>query len=380
MDNNWYARVFAIKTGAVVDELPLVSQPVWLQQVNADGSFTVTTPIGGNGGLSKRTLRGYVAEGRFGVAVCWGSGGTSDWIAQAGPIWSYAPDEGTNGPPTLQIGGSGFWGLLKARLQVPGTWTPSMGISGTNSTANYGPSSMHDIARSMLLDTLMRDSLPLDVPAAAGSGTNVRNFPGYDLAMMGQRLYELTQDIGGPDVVFQPYFASSNLIRFQALIGNPYLVQAGDPLIFDYRSNLTSLKAPSDGSKLSITTYEKGNGVEASTLFAYATDTTLTNAGWPLLESVDSSHASVTDQATLQGWANSVQTQFGRPIETWVSTILMDSNPQAGTYSPGVTATYNVAGHPWLEDGQYSQRILGLQNGTNVDEMVHILDAKQGVV
>lgn len=377
MSNGWYALVYAVKTGQVCDELPLTSQPTWLQQVNADGSFTVTTPIGGNGGLSKRTLRSYMQAGRFGVAVCWGSGSPSDWIAQAGPLWTYDPDEATS---TLQIGGSGFWGLLKARVQVPGTWTPSVGIGGSTSISNYGPSSMHDIARSMLLDTLTRDSLPLDVPAAVGSGTNVRTYPGYDLATVGQRLYELSQDQDGPDIVFAPYFAASNVIRHQALIGNPLLVQAGDPLTFDYGSNLVSLKAPSDGSKLSTTTMEKGNGIEAATLFAYSTDTALTAAGWPLLESVDSNHTSVTDQTTLQGWANSVQSQFGRPIETWVGTVKMNDNPMAGTYTAGVRGTYNVTNHAWIEDGQYSQRILGLQNGQNVNELVHILDAKQGVV
>lgn len=377
-DNIWYALVYENKTGAVVDDLPLIGVPQWQNLINTPNcGGTVTTPVGDgtSDALSADKLRTYfeVGAGRFGVAVCYGTRLPSDWIAQAGPAWVATPsdDTATSEVPSVQIGFSGFWSLLQARIMVPS------GASGIGAVAAYGPSTLRDIARAMLTDTLIRSTLPLDVPAALGdSGANVRNYPAVDLAYFGQRLQELTQVQNGPDICFQPYFSAPGTIRHQALIGNPYLTVTSQPMVFDYGANLISVIPPVSAVGMATRSYAKGAGTDAGSLvWGYSADATLENAGWPLLESVDSNHTTVTAQAEIDGWAAANQTQNGRAVKAWAARVRLDGAAPAGSYAPGQAVMYNMQGHFWIPDGLYSQRLLGISNGPDDSSLAHILDA-----
>lgn len=377
-DNIWYALVYENKTGAVVDDLPLIGVPQWQNLINTPNcGGTVTTPVGDgtSDALSADKLRTYfeVGAGRFGVAVCYGTRLPSDWIAQAGPAWVATPsdDTATSEVPSVQIGFSGFWSLLQARIMVPS------GASGIGAVAAYGPSTLRDIARAMLTDTLIRSTLPLDVPAALGdSGANVRNYPAVDLAYFGQRLQELTQVQNGPDICFQPYFSAPGTIRHQALIGNPYLTVTSQPMVFDYGANLISVIPPVSAVGMATRSYAKGAGTDAGSLvWGYSADATLENAGWPLLESVDSNHTTVTAQAEIDGWAVANQTQNGRAVKAWAARVRLDGAAPAGSYAPGQAVVYNMQGHFWIPDGLYSQRLLGISNGPDDSSLAHILDA-----
>jgi len=380
-DNAWYALVYENKTGAVVDELPLIGVPQWqnlVNTVNCPGS--VVTPVGDGSAdaLTADKLRTYfeVGAGRFGVAVCYGTRLPSDWIAQAGPAWVATPsdDTATTGVPSVTIGFSGFWSLLMARLMAPASWTNATGVAAV---ATYGPSTLRDIARSMLTDALTRGTLPLDVPAALGdSDTNVRNYPVTDFAYLGQRLYELTQVQGGPDICFQPYFSTPGTIRHQALIGNPLLTVTSQPLVFDYGTNLISVIPAVSAAGMTTRTYAKGSGTDAGSLvWGYAADATFENAGWPVLEGVDSNHATVATQTEINGWATADQTQNGRAVKAWSARVRLDGSAPAGSYAPGQALVYNMQGHFWVPDGSYTQRLLGIANGPDDSSLAHILDA-----
>jgi hypothetical protein len=368
----WYCKLFLLTTGAVLGELPLTQDPAWSQQINQSGSWTALTPIGGSGGLSKATLRSLAKGGRVGVACCFGTGAATDYIAQAGPIWTgQCPQEQ---PSVWQLGGAGFASLLAATdLIDPNTATP---LVVTNS--------MQGIAVALLNAAQALNPLPVDIPAGPFTGITTMTYQWYDFATVWQRLQELTQLAGGPDVYFRPYFSDSSHIRWQAVVGNPYITQAGAPLLFDYGSNLTSCLPSSDSSKLATTVYAKGNGVEAGILWRQAVDTTLTGNGYPKLVYNDSSHSDVIDLNVLANWASGDLALYGRSVETWAATARTDMSPLLGSYGPGVFANYNFGddSHPIIPAGMYSQRILGLQrSGTGgPDEVEHILHAIQGAM
>lgn len=385
----YYAKIYSTVTGHVQQELPLHEDPIWQQQINQDGTWGVVTPIVNKeiaGGLKVIDLDQVCEEGRFSVAICYGYGSPNDPIVQGGPIWTYETYEGgtddsgaTEDVPTVRLGGAGFGSLLKARLQVPGVWTPAAGFGDTQSVSTY-TSSYQGIAALMLTDTVTRGALPLDIPTPI-SGTTTETYYGYDMLTVGQNLLDLTQLNGGPDLLFQPYFSDSATVRTQALIGNPTLTQPATPIVFDYGSSLQSVTVASDGSKLATTQYEKGNGVEAAIMWAYAQDPTLLSAAppWPLLESIDTSQANINSQATLNSWATSNLKLYGRPVKTWTGIARADTNPILGTYLPGYSLIYNMVNHSWIPDGRYSQRLLGLQNGQNPGEVIHILQGTSGV-
>lgn len=378
----WYCLIYQTTTGRVQRELPVIGDPQWTQQINDPGSYTISTPIGAaGGGLSRETLRGIVSAGRWGIACCYGTGEQSDYIAQAGPIT--VPELVSESPPVLQITGTGLWGMWSARMQVPSTWIASMGLGDTRSVTTYGPTSLQGVAVGILADAIARGSLPVDNVTSPAGGTTTMTYYGYELAYVGQRLQELTQVDGGPDIVFAPYFSAPDHIRWSAQIGNPTLAQPGTPLRWDYGSSLQSALTTSDGTRMSTTNYVKGSGVGAAVQWAEASDSTLIAAGWPMMEYVDTAHSNLVDPVAIQAQATANQALNGRPVETWKSVVRADSVPMLGTYGPGVSAFYNFSGnpdHPWIPPGQYLQRLLGLQNGQKAGEVVHILQATQGAV
>jgi hypothetical protein len=380
---SWYALVYRTKTGVVEDQLPLLDvRPTWSNIVNTPSCpWQLSTPIGRDaGGLPVDDLRiyGEDGQGNFSVAICYGTGLPSDWIAQAGPIWSSDPgdDRATAGVQAWTFAGSGLWSLFSARIVAPAGWSVPGGSSGA--VASY-TGSLHDILAAMLTDSLSRSSLPVDVPAALGGGTDSRSYTVGDFNNLGQELQKITQTTNGPDLVFQPYFSAPGVVRHQALIGNPYLSQAGAPFVFDYGKNLVSIKTPVSSSALSTRTYAKGAGTDPGSLnWGYSVDSVLEAAGYPLLENVDTSQTTVTDGGQIGNWAGARQTQTGRPIKAWSALVKVDDNEApAGAYAPGQSGTYNVIGHPTIRDGQYQQRILGLANADNDMEMLHILDVSR---
>lgn len=371
----YYALVYTTVTGEIIDEIPLAALPQWNQTINADGSWTITTQIGpddGSAGLTKTELRAVTDTWRHSVAICWGTGSSTDYICQAGPLT--ARQLVSEQPPILSLGGAGFWSLLRKVLQVASTW-PGTSLAQAGGADTSYTASMQGIAADICANAITRSGLPLDVPAPI-AGTAVQQYFGYQLTSAGQQLQVLTQLSGGPDVLLKPYFSDSGHIRHQALIGNPTLATSGNPLVFDYPSSAKSILPTDNGVGQSTTTYTQGNGVEYAILWAKSTDPTLTDAGWPPLENVDTSQSAQINQTVLQQAADGTQALNGRPISTWAVVMRQDDTDYPfGSYDPGVTGIYNLVKHCWEPDGLQIKRILGFQNGTNVDEFVHLLQS-----
>lgn len=374
----YYALVYLTVTGRIVFEIPLTGVPQWTQQINADGSWSIQTLIGPDdrsSGPTKADLRAYTDAWRHSVAICWGDGSSTDYVCQAGPLT--ARQLMSEKPPIIQFGGTGFWPLLRKIIQLASTWNGNLLSVGSGADTTY-TSSLQGIAAAMLSNAIARQSFPLDVPTITPpvTGTIAETYFGYDLTSAGQRLQELTQLQGGPDILFKPYRTSDGHVRHAAQIGNPYISNAGRPLVFDYPGSIQSILPTDNATGMSTKTYEKGNGVEYATLWTSTTDTTLTNAGWPLLEVADTAHADVTDATKLQQWSDGTQALNGRPLSTWATIVRQDDiDYPFGSYDPGVYGAYNVMGHPWLPDGKYNQRILGFQQGQKIGEFVHLLQS-----
>ncbi|HEX3778541.1 MAG TPA: hypothetical protein VHX38_02660 [Pseudonocardiaceae bacterium] len=373
----YYALVYLTVSGRIVDEIPLQAMPQWNQTIDADGTWSITTQIGpddGSSGKTKTELHAVTDKWRHSVAICWGDGSGTDYVCQAGPLT--ACQLVSEQPPILKIGGTGFWPLLRKLAQIASTW-PGVSLAQAGGADTTYTSSLQGIAVAILTNALARQPYPLDLPGPIG-GTATQTYFGYELISAGQRLQELTQGEGGPDILLKPYLTGDGHVRHQALIGNPTLATSGRPLVFDYPGNAVSILPTDDGSNLSTTTYEKGGGIEYATLWARSSDPSLTDDGWPLLENVDTSHSGETVQATLQSWSDGTQALTGRPIATWAVAVAQDdADYPFGSYDAGATGIYNVQEHCWLLDGLYTQRILGLQNGSEQGQVVHLLQTME---
>ena len=368
------AVAYQTSTGRVMYDIDLAADPSWSIALNGSNEgWQISMPLTDRAAANKArecSERWYTS-----VAIFWDGQG-----CQAGPV-SQNPDMGfINDMPVAVITGKGFWENLNQRLMHNRTWDPATGI--TSSTADLTiTDSLPNIAREIVNQATSwtvrpGSALPVDLPTAVASDSNTRTYHGYETASAGQRLQELTQVENGPDVLFQPYLttiAGQRYVRHRMLIGTPYLLQAGQPPKWDLGSSMVSMNVAGDSSPLITTSFVKGTGNEAGQLYGYATSADLIGKGWPALDFVDSSHTSASVQSTLDSWARANVAQYARKLEQWKPVILLDDDPHWGTYNPGHFGSYVVNDHPWVPDGTYTSRILGVSSaGTSIDDVPQI--------
>lgn len=370
-------------TGQIVGDLPFTAPPTWSRVLNGVGVLSgVSVPLNPqlDGDMAQRLREPW----RW--TVLWALGGA---VLQAGLLSDVVVND-TAKPTTAALTMVTLWEFLNRKRLVV---TPGQDVGTPAANVAFGPNvadtanrnlSLHSIARRLveLATTGTPNQLPIVLPDPI-AGTNVRTYLGSDLATTGTRLAELTQVINGPEVEFAPEFADSTqtYVRWRMRIGNNRLGQLGYPHAWDYQRALLSLSVGFDGSGMTFTTTTKGNdtrttsstGVVTGTLVsASATDSTYTGQGWPMLQTADTSHTSVIDTATVQGYATAAVTTNGTPLRTATAVVRNDGldnqgratgSPPIDLVSPGDTAVMGLTRHPFLADGQYPVRVLTLESG-----------------
>lgn len=356
-------QVVETRTGAIVmNELPVLGTPDFSRAINDDSTIKISVPVGASGVPAVPTLRSLVAPWRFSLAVSYGPPKPGNPILSYGPIMAHSFSDSSS---TLTIGAGSMWALLARRLLInpPSVVTSPLSMDAALD-ANYLGMTLWGIARNLVGDTLSRGTgyeLPIDLPASTVD-IHDRNYPIYDLASVGQRLKDLTQEENGPDIDWEPYFSSSSTVRIQMRVGTPALSQVGQELIWDYGSSLTFVDVDSNSSNMITDSFGRTNSSERASEVAWAADRSLVAVGFPVLETVDTSHQSVKDFTTLQGHANESVRFYRNPVETWDGEVVTDVSPIIGSYKPGDSAKFNIQRHVWIPPGLYQQRILGWSN------------------
>ena len=360
-------RLFAAETvtGRIVEDVPFVGAPQWVYGLNQAGSLQVTVPIGP---LDKARLRSLLDYWRISWGIAWGH-----HIWQCGPVVTYRYSD-VDGPPVVNIGCAGIWTLLTTKRVIANPSWVGTNIADAAADTVLTGLSLHTIAKRLVQNDMTRSgNLPIVLPADI-TGTAERTYPGYDLAYVGERLAQLTQVIDGPEVEFRPEYTDSTrtAVQWRMRIGDPRLGDLGLPHAWDYQRALTHVDEDGDGSQQQMETWVRGNGMERSLLTGHYTDTSLVTAGWPKLENIDGNHASATEQATLDGWAQADVQTYRRGITKWAGRVRIDGtdgrdnttgSPSMDSVSVGDNAFFQVRDHRWIPDGVYGQRVLSISSG-----------------
>lgn len=366
--------VASTRTGQIVADMPWVGVPRWEYRLNAAGSLTCTVPLDA---VDKVTFDELCTPWRWTWGLAWGS-----HILQAGPVITDRYQDQA-GPPTADVGCGGLWTLLHHRVLVNPGWAEGQDVAAAAADVVLTNRTLRQIARDMVSGDITRagHSLPIALPANDPAGSHERTYPGYDLAMVGERLQQLSQVIDGPEIEFRPRYTSESrtAIEWEMRAGSPRLGQLGYPHAWDYGQALTHVDFDRDGSDETFGHFERGNGMERGLLSAYQDDKTLVNLSgypWPDLETVGMSSTSDTDVANLQAKADGYVATHTRPVITWSATVRMDGtngqgaatrSPSLDTVRAGDNATFVLRGHRRIADGVYTRRILGASSGSSLD-------------
>lgn len=351
-------------TGQRIQTVPVVSGR-WRDTLNDAGALSCTVTLR-NEQVRRLGLQESAKPGKAFLAAIEG-----DLVLQAGPIWIHDFDNDTG---RLTIQASGMWSYFDHRVLIPvlAGFLPSSPSADTNLT-----SSLQGIARTLVAQARSHTggAVPVILPAAI-AGTNVRNYGGGDLGIVGERLRELTQVENGPDIRFQPRLRPDKTgVEWVMQIGTPT-----QPLLFSQvrptftigldGSSVSRLRIKADGTRLAGRGFASGGRAADDVLVAVSEDATLGAQGFPLLEVVDSSHATVSRVETLERYAAEITTLGRRPIETWSMRHEAAQRPFLSGFTVGDFAKVRVRNNAYLENRDHSMRIIsrsGDNRGRSVD-------------
>lgn len=382
-------RAFETRTGRVAATIPYVGLPAWSRGVVTAGSWRVSVPLDTDE-LSLELLNGVTDPWLWSWAICQG---TKIW--QAGPVVTESYDGGLS----TTFGGGGLLKLFtdKRLLLNPGRATLA-GIAASDADTLFGPTgyvpviggtvpsgnrnlSLHTIAKRLIQQDIATPGreVPIVFPDDI-AGTAQREYPGYDLASLGQRLLELSQVDGGPEFEFAPEFVdttSKQYIRWRLRLGNPYLGNLGFARYWEYRKALVDTKFDTDGGYRITRDFERGNGMNRDLVIGFADRPIGGAPAEMVLENVGNDHTSASDSATLNAWATATVAggQVAAPTLTHVVRVAGDNGEGFQTGSPALAevdagdnclTVYPASNpHPRLGAGTFAARIIDIGNGAD---------------
>lgn len=368
----WNVFVAKTRTGQIVKKnLPFVGVPAWSYALGDYGSWSVEIRVGGFGGVPAAEILPLLDSWRFSWGIAWGA-----HIFQCGPVVTGAFQD-DKGATTIRVAGSGIWGVFNKRFLVDSDWAPGLNIADEAYDVNLTGLSLHTIGVRLVQIGTARSghALPIVLPSDI-TGIDERNYPGYDVASVGERLQQLIKVDNGPEIEFRPRFADTAQTAIEWLYrsGNPRLGDLTYPHVWHYSKALTRVDVDFDGSHLVTTHITKGSGTERALTYGISTDATLPGLDWPALEDADSDHVSDVDQGTMDSWAKAYVDTYGRQAPTYDVTVRIDGTDGQGMQSSssiplvavGNNGVMHTKGHRLLGASDLPIRVIGITNGSDL--------------
>ncbi|KQR97699.1 MAG: hypothetical protein J0I33_07795 [Microbacterium ginsengisoli] len=336
-----------LRTGRQLIDIQVMAESTWSRSLNAPEKLTAVLDMQDPATIALRP-RQTIRPGRSVLAVAVG-----DVILAAGPVWAHDYDRDQK---TLRVTAVGLWSYFDHRYLLPlaaatadvatfivsdpasaGKTMPNAALATNLSNLEYGTIAKRWVQQAQ---AWTGGNVPV-VFEADRAGGRERNADAVDFKNIGTLLTQLTQLEDGPDIRFKPQFAADRL-------GVQFLLQTGtdaNPLITGTAvhqwtvgvpgSGVSALKVGVDATTLASVAWASAGRSVDSVLVSRSTDPTLTDLGFPLFESLDTSHSTVVIQDTLDGYSGEATT-FGRaPLETWTFTVEAARQPLLGAYWEG---------------------------------------------
>ena len=228
-----------------------------------------------------------------------------DWVIHAGPLTDLSYDA-TGRSLSLTCGGG--LTLLTKRLVLnrrlktgwrDGTVLVDEEHPASNMVMEWRRTWWWVCICRLIEETKQWADLPIDTPPIQEPGDKQRTYYSWDLATVADRISDIMNLDGGNEARFDPYLTDTGDLRFQLLIGKPYLVTARhrwSAVAPDQRVDLVSIDAA--GSNLTNQVWATGGKDADKTLICRRT--AAPQDGYMLMQSSNTSHTTVSRLATLQ--------------------------------------------------------------------------------
>ena len=354
----WRAYLIETMSGLVGAEVEMSTNGRFDIILNGTGNATVTVQKSSLEGITKRWLRPWAQ----GFLLTLESEALGEVPVFAGPITA-PPDEYTD---SLSFSVSGIRVILEQRYATVKDFDTDL-TAMKASKLEYKNYSLAGIAQDLVRRAIGKEGgyLPIRFATNPGTGTHTRTYHGYDLEnnRVDKRLSELSDVIGGPDIMFVPEWVSETRqhIRWAMYTGTPgypAIVQNWT-MVFDAgapESQISELSMNVDGSHYATRHYATGTGEGAGIVMRMSQNKDWLKDGHPLLEN-STSYPSVGKGDTLAPYAR--QGVVKSPLVELHATVdIADQRSPIGRWMVGHEAI--VKPGPWhtIPDLEKPLRIL----------------------
>ena len=348
-------------TGRRILDVPFVSAD-WSAELNGAGSVKCKVDLR-DPAVRALGLRNSATPGKAFLGAVVG-----DRFMEAGPVWSRKYDRSDG---MLELSALGLWSYFDRRTVLPNIGDLPVIDPVTGESAGYANSVWYGLHLGTIGKRLVEQAVTWpdgNVPVvfeADKPGTHERSYVGAELSRVGDMLSNLTEVEDGPDIAFLPEWSADRLgVRWRYVSGDPRLASLGDHLIDASVpvSPVDDLTVDESGSYLGARAWASGGRSAGASIIARYDDPTLTTAGFPLMERVDSSRSTVQLQATMQAHAVELARNSHKPLSKWSLQVHVGGagEPVAEQFNVGDYVKFTVRDDLFIPDGKYRRRIVNM--------------------
>ncbi|MEV8336969.1 hypothetical protein [Leucobacter sp. NPDC077196] len=200
-------------------------------------------------------------------------------------------------------------------------------------------------------------------------GTRQRGWYAVDGKPVQEAVRDLSELLGGVEWDWVPTLDESDRLRWAFRTGADASPEITSAFWHSWSQggkspDIRRLREKVSSEFLASTAVFTGGKDEDRVLVSQRTDPTLINAGFPLMEVWDTSHSSVSEQATLNGWRDARLAEGQTPILYWSFDVRAD---RAVAIRKGDWCTIDIEDHWWIPDGTYTRRVIGVSGSADDD-------------
>lgn len=364
----------SLLTGEIKSRIPFLTATLSCR-LNSPGTVEVTVKLTDDA-VTALDLRNTATPAQ--TFLAWEE---NDVILEGGPIWSQSYDDDA---ATLTLSASGLWSYFDHRVVLPLiALSAPFFVQDPNSFDTMIPNpALNTVFTNMSLGTMAKRVVQQDaawpngglpiVFQADDTGTSALTVPGVDLQYAGDVLRDINELTNGPDIEFTPSRTSDRRsVQWTLRTGTTAKPDLGALTTHTWdlsvaSSSVKNLRVDVNGAARASQTWAIGGKSTDTAIITRATDPTLTNAGFPMLETVLTERNDLSSAAQLQSYANE-QVRIGKSTtETWSFTVRADVAPKLGEYRVGDYAQLRIGDdNPYIAEGVYLRRILSLSTDQN---------------
>lgn len=358
---------FEMLTGDNLTPLP-ASEAKWSVATNADEQITCTIPARPQI-TSKLDVWGATRLARNGLLAV-----VDGLPVAAGPLWKRTYTQGK----TITLTAGGLRSYFDRRLLVPvgARGNPLFDANGDPITAydtnladiSYGTMAKRYIQLARLWPG---GAIPMMLPADEARPGYVRNIKAVDLKRIGALIDAFPDLEQGVDISFRPrYRTDGRGIYWEMTTGTVAQPRLGktDPTLIRWtvgakQGGAFDFEVSEDGTALAEEVFASGGRAGDKVLIAQARNTALNVQGFPLLQTVDSTHSDVSEPDKMQSYANQ-GAMIGQYSANFWKMKVRAAEPgtlKLGDYWVGDMATIDVdKNEPVIPAGPYTRRLASI--------------------